>query len=307
MAVKKSPTPSSKKKKKNFFFVFFSVLFVFLSNSALWFNRYIFNTQNFTSTATNALLQESSRVALATEVTDRMFEGRPIIKNILDDKVIKVTSALLDTSQARTAVEKTVLYLQTSVTSKDPKPIAFDLTGIKSTITKVSTVIDDRTNKPESEKKLDPNDIPDQLVLFDPSTLPNFYVYGTIIMWLGPIAFAGGIGLLAVMVYKNRNDKTKRYVSVYLASTALILSGVIAHITGPLFRPPVLSVVQSPNTRVVVGNIYDAFMGQFASQTNAYIGLGLIMAVIATALMLDAKGIIKGLKLPTKNTKKVKS
>jgi hypothetical protein len=101
----KSSVPPRKLRPRTY--VLFSLLAAFLlviSNSALWFNNYIFDGNNFTNITTNAIKKESSRTAIATEIIDRLLEKRPRLKNIIDEPMIKLTSGILDTNLAQTAL-----------------------------------------------------------------------------------------------------------------------------------------------------------------------------------------------------------
>lgn len=263
-----------------------SVLLI-LSNSALWFNKNIFDTNNFTNTATEALLSESSRTAIATGITDKALEGRPAIKSLVDDRAIKLISSILDTSQVRTGVDKTVRFLQTTITSQDPQPVSFDLSAAKQTISRVVTAIDERTDRPESERRINPEDIPDEIVLFDPSGLPNIYAIGTALLWIGPLALVLALVILGYIVYRASYDRLKSRNALLVVTATLVLTGLFAMIIGPLFRPPVLAQVPGPNLRIVTANVYDAFIATFTSQTDFLFVAAVLTALAALVLQLQ--------------------
>lgn len=259
-------------------------ILLIVSNSALWFNRTIFDTDNFTATATEALLSESSRTAIATGVVDKALEDRPAIKNVIDDRAVKLIGSLLDTSQVRTGVDKSVRFLQTTITSKDPQPVTLDLSGAKDTISRVVTAVDERTDRPPEERRINPDDIPDEIVLFDPSGLPNIYTIGTVLLWLGPLTLVISLGILGYIVYVASNDRIRARNALLVVTATLALTGMFAMVIGPLFKPPVLAQVSGPNLRIVTENVYDAFVATFTGQTN-------FLFVAATLTGLGALGL----------------
>ena len=71
----------------------------------------------------------------------------------------------------------------------------------------------------------------------------------------------------------------------------LVAVAGIGLVTGPLVRPPVLSLVGNANARIVLGNLYDGFIAPFNTQL-AYMGaLGCIIIVFA-AIQLGVIGAV---------------
>ncbi len=243
--------------------------FLIIANSALWANRYIFDTENFTSTAVTSITSESSRKAMATEITDRALADYPKISAIVGDKAASVLTGLLGSDAVEKITTKAVSKLQVFLTSPQREPVEYNFVGLKESITKLIEI----TGR-EDEARIDVSKIPDSVTLFDPADYPNFYNASVTLNWLSPIAFLGAIALLGWPYLKRRSQ----YRWTLLWQGAVITGvGLFAMLLGPLFRPLLLGDIQSPNVRTIVGNLYDAFIATFNTQSLAIVLVGVLM------------------------------
>lgn len=249
-----------------------------IANSALWVNNVLFNTEKFTSVTTTALLSESSRMSIASGVVEQALADRPVAQRLVSQPATKFIAGLLDSSLALRATEKVVSRLQTAVTTKNPQNIELDLTGVKNVASKLIALADVANVEVTPQREL-----PDTIFLFDASSVPNVYKYGQVVLWLAPLAGLSAIVLFAYPHIKER--KLIRRVMV-LQGVTLILFGFFALSIGPLFRPQVLGSVESSNARVVVENIYNAFITTFNEQTMWIFTAGIILLVVPSVLWL---------------------
>lgn len=265
----KSTTSSSKRG-----FVVATILaaaLLVVANSAIWVNRAIFNTQEFTSISTSALTSESSRKALADEIVDRALVNNPTAAAVVKEPATNIIAGLLGSQQAENAITKIVGKVQILLTSKKPESITYDLTGIKTTVTKLLTV----ANKDQAVEKV--ADLPDSITVFDANKVPSIYQYGVAMTLIAPFAFMIAIALLAVPHFKKRYSTEKLLLA---QGGTLIGAGVMALLIGPIFQPIVLAQVSNSNLRVVVENFYNAFIASFNDQTMYLIYAGLILVAI---------------------------
>lgn len=257
--------------------IFAAILFV-IANSAFWVNNYIFDTNNFSSVATTSLTSESSRDAIASEITDKLLSDYPTAKNIAGNTITKVVSGVLGTDQVENVLGKAISKLQVSFTSSDPQSLTIDLQGPKEFITKVVDVV-----STQRQVKINPDNIPSEIVLVNKDNIPDFYKYGIVFLWLGPIALIGAIVLVAYPYVKwHKNYK----VIMMIQAGALLGAGLLALLLGPLFRPPVLSKVPSPDARTVVSNLYNAFIGTFNNQTQILIVVAVLVLAVGGVLLI---------------------
>lgn len=257
--------------------VIIAAVLLLIANSALWVNNVLFNTQEFTTLTSQALLSESSRNAIAAEVVDTVLEDRPVVKRVIGEPATKLIAGLLGTNLTKSATDKLVATLQTAVTTKNPRTIEFDLTGIKSTATKLIELTGEDSPIPEGRE------LPDTLVVLDANRVPNFYGYGVVFLWLAPIS-----ALIAIILLAYPHIKQKRFIMSLsaLQGAALVLTGFMALLVGPLFRPPVLAQISSSNLRVVVENIYNTFIATFNSQSSwLFVAGGMLLLIPASMVV----------------------
>lgn len=252
-------------------------LLLVVANSAIWINHNIFNTQAFTTTAVNSLTSESSRQAFATEIVDRALAERPVLKRVAGNTATKLVSGLLGTDQFNQVLETTVGKVQVYVTSKEQKSVAVDISGIKNTIGTLLVVADNSGLADTDQASDRVTNLPNELTLVDEQNIPSFYTYGLVFLWLAPICGLLAVGLL---VYPYIRRPSRYYRIAVVQGVAVAGAGLLSLLVGPLFRPPALSSVTSPNMRIVVGNLYDAFIATFNQQAMYLVIIGVLLAVL---------------------------
>lgn len=255
-----------------------AVVLLTIANSAIWINKQLFNTDNFTKTAVSSLTSEPSRRAIATEITDRALEDYPKIKNIVDDYAVNFISGLLSSDRAEKLTTRVVSKLQLVLTSKRTEPIVLNFEGLKDTINKLIEI-----SGRENEARIDPEKIPSTITVLDTQKVPSFYQAGVVLSWLSPFALLLALMLLALPYFKNQ----KNYASIMLAQSAIVfIGGLFALLLGPLFKPSILANINSANMRVVVGNLYDTFIATFDSQTYVLLLLAMLAAAVSSSVFL---------------------
>lgn len=248
-------------------------LMLVIANSAFWVNKYVFDTDNFTSIAVESVTSEPSRQAIAGEVVDTALKDYPVARQVAGSTATRLISSLLATNQFEGILTTAVSRLQVYLTSENRESVVLNLSNIKSS---VESLID-LSGRDSQQLQNDISSIPDQIVLIDASNIPSFYKYGLVFLWLGPLAALLALALFAYPYIRNRKQY---YVIAAVQGVIVVLMGLLSQLIGPLFRPPLLANVESANARVVVGNLYDAFMATFNSQAQWFIWIGLAVAVV---------------------------
>ena len=275
----RSATINTRQKRLFYSTIIIGVCLIIVANSALWAYRYFFNTQRFSDTITSAITTERSREAIATTISDNIFENRPIAERLIGDQTTKLITGLLGSSQFEnsftTVAQKVQSYLTTTADRED---ISFNISGAKSIINSVANItsatrIDD-INETTSE-------LPDEIVLIESDAVPNLYTYGIALLWIGPIMF---IGAIVAFLYPHLALRRFSYKLYMQQSIALLLGGCIALLIGPLFKPLVLSQIDNFNSRVVAEEMYNAFIGAFNQQTLLIILIALLGSAAVTLI-----------------------
>jgi hypothetical protein len=248
------------KYKSTIFLSIAAAILLLVANSALWVNNQIFNSANFAGTVTSSLTSESSRQAIAQGVTDQIFTDRPIAKRVAGDFSTKIISGLLATDQFSSILNASAEKLQIYTTSGNQEDIVIDLSGVKNIVTRLVTVADSFGQEIDIEAE----NVPDQIVLINESDVPNFYTAGLVFIWIAPIAFIASLIMFAYPYIKKNKLNYKKILVIQSSLLAVLTS--LSLLTGPMFKPPLLAQIDKPNGRVVVGNLYEAFIATFNSQ-----------------------------------------
>lgn len=270
-----------------------AALLLIIATSALWFNQYVFDSKNFTSIATQSLLSASSRDALAAGITDRVLEERPAVRSVVGDQSTKLISGLLDTDQAQALFSRAILKLQTTITSKNPQPIELNLSGLKDTLGQILAVVGKITDKTPEEQRIQVGDIPDKIVLVDTAKLPNIYTTGMVLLWVGPLFLLVALVLLALPIYRHWRSPDELTPVLFVQGAVLCIGGLFALLIGPLFKPPILANVPGENGRVIVENLYLAFIGKFNELVVSIFVLSALLLLTSLLLHLRKRDVFR--------------
>jgi len=255
----------------------FAGFLLLLTNSAAWVNNQIFNTDNFTNTVTTSLTSESSRVAISQNITDKIFIDKPIAKRVAGDFSTKIIGGLLATDQFSSVVSTAAERMQVYVTSNNQEDVTIELGGVKDILAQLTNVSESLGR----EVSIDSSNIPDRITLIEEKDIPDLYLAGVVMLWIAPVTLIFALVLL-VYPYVKRGDNRK-YILLQQGIVVTLVS-FMGYLIGPLFRPPVLAQISVEN-RVVIGNLYDAFIATFNNQTAFVTLSGITMIVIATILI----------------------
>lgn len=247
-----------------------------ISLSSLWLNRVAFDNERFTSIATDALLEQSSRDSIGQLVADRALENRPILNRLLAEPIANVVSSLLATEPAQKSVERAVREGQLLFTSPEQPPVVLDFTGYKSVIATAQQLIPN-----EGEQRIDVNDIPDSIVLIDTTKLPNYYEYSVYTHLAGPATFVSAVALAGIWIWRGKANRYRRTLAILLA---VVAAAMIALVIGPIAEPSFISIGRDAASQTLLGNLYQAFITPFRNQALLLGGVALVglVALIVT-------------------------
>jgi hypothetical protein len=255
-----------------------------IAQTAWWINHTIYDTEAFSDITTTALTAESSRVAIANEIVSQSFANKPVLQATLGKSATKLIASLLETDQATNAIEKVTTKVQTILTSEKREAVTFNLVPLKKGLVVISAIAE-RADKPI---EVDASEIPDTITLIKGNETPKLYKINQTLLFLAPISIFASIGLLGYLLYSGR----KRIYKVLLQiGIMLVAIAAIGFSTGPLIRPPVLSLVNNANARIILGNLYDGFIAPFNAQMATMGAVG-ILVIIFAAIQLGAIGTI---------------
>ncbi len=244
-----------------------------LAQSSFWINHTIFDQKTFTTILGTTLQTESNKQAIAKVIVNKALQDRPLLNRTVGEKTTTLVAGLLGTDFASQTFDTLINRSYAYLTSEDPEPIAIDLLSIKTPIAGLVSFAELLGR----DVSFDPNSIPDSILIFSSEDLPDIYKFSISMLWLGPIFWLSGLGLLIAYVYRGRKSLNKR---VYIAGGVIIASSVIGIAFGPLLPPPLVALVPTIELRPVVNSVIAALLQPFIMQMINTIVLVIIGLVI---------------------------
>ncbi len=246
---------------------------LFLAQSAYWVNHTVFNKANFTDITTTALLSQSSRDAIATTVVNKSLQDRPVIKKVVGEKAISLTSGLLGSdfaSQAVTALtDKTYAY----ATAPNRQDIKVDLTSVKQPLSGVIALAQSKgVDVPQTNYQ-----IPDEITLLKSDSFPDLSGAVKAMLWLGPLFWLATVILFGLYIYLGRAIYAKR---VYMAGLAVVVVAILGLLMNPFIPPPIAAAVPNIDLRPVAENLASGFLAPFKTQMYFMLGASLVVLLV---------------------------
>lgn len=251
---------------KSVFLLGLAGLLFLLAQSAFWLNQTIFDQQTFTTIVGGTLSTEQSREAIAQTVVDHALEERPLLQRTISAKATQLITGLLGTDLATQTFDTVINRTYTYLTSNDPRPIGIDLLAIKTPLAGLVSFAETLGR----DVQFDPEVIPDFILLFDPSNLPDVYAYGQKLLWIGPLLWLSAAGMFAAYLYRGRRALAKR---VYIVGSVIIGMSLLGSLAGPLLPAPVAASVNVVELRGVVSSLASALLAPFVQQMFVTIGI----------------------------------
>jgi hypothetical protein len=271
---------------------YFALVFSFLvALTSLWLNRTFYSPNTLADITTEVLQEESSRNAISNLIVDRVFEDRPALAATVGPRLVPVISGLLGSDFVASSLNNTVERLRVAFTSDTPEEIVINLVPIKSTIVAVQNTI----GQTEEEKRVNTEDIPDEIVLLDTSNFPNYSDEGIVVLWLGPLSLAFILTSAGIWIYRGRKNKGAFYLRIRIVAALGALAGIIALFVGPLIEPVFVRYARTAESQTVVRNLYEGLIESFNQQATALLVLSIIVffaAVVAPKIISKYKKIV---------------
>lgn len=244
---------------------------LFLAQSAYWINHTVFNQANFTQITTEALLSESSREAIATSVVDKALADRPIVKRLIGERVISITSGLLGSDLSSQAVKTLTSKAYAYTTSSNRQDIKIDLTAVKAPLESIVTLA--QTQGRGDQLAEAQNKLPNEIVLLESRAFPDLSGIVKTMLWLGPLFWLSSLVSFGVYIYLGRaNYARKVYTAGFVVAGVALLGLVIS----PFIPAPVAAAVPNIELRTVAENLAVGFLAPFKAQMLYMLGFALL-------------------------------
>jgi hypothetical protein len=263
------------------FFVLYSsliVLLLLITMTGFWLQQSFFNTQQFTSIATQSITQQSSLDSIARKAVDTALADRPLIRTTLGPKLEAVMSGALGSDVLSKTFRGAIERMQLLITTPRHDPIVLDLTQVKGLIASGQSVV----SKDTVLGSVDTAVIPDSIMLIDTAKIPNLYQYGIWVFWIGPGALL--LATVGSLYWVYRGGRKLYLLRISIVAGLVAIAGVLGYIMGPLIRPGVISIAPDVPSQTILNNIYTGFIEPFSNTALVVLATGFIVAIVAFTL-----------------------
>ena len=267
---------------KLYLFSVLAALLLVVSGFSFWLSNTIFNEQVLVDKTVAVMTSQSTVQSLSSAIVDKTLENAPVVKNLIGSKLEGVVGGLLSTDTFANLVKGVSGKVYLQITSKNPKGVVISTTTIKSLVTPIANVV----ATPEQKTKLENLNIPDEIVIIDPNSVPSIY-YLSNYLWIWPFALLGALGLLFYTIYISA--KNDRLVNTGKAAGVVAVVAFLAAAVIPSIEPPIVNNIQNYNLRVVAGNIYTSLSAQLFNIYSylAVIALLVVIGVVGYKLFMQ--------------------
>lgn len=259
---------------KIYWFSILAAVLLVLSGFSYWLSSTIFNETVFVKETVAVMTSQETTQSISAAIVDKSLESNPIVKNLLGDKLKSVLGGLLNTDTFAEVVGGVSGRIYLQITSENPKGVVLNTLGVKSLVAPILTVV----ATPEQKLKLEKLNIPDEIVLVDPNSVPTIYPL-TNWLWLWPFALVGSLTLIGYLIYFS--DKKVRLVNTQKIAGVIAIFGFLAVALIPSIEPQIIKNIENYNLRVVASNIYE---GLSAPLFNLYLWLLILPLIILVGI-----------------------
>jgi len=267
---------------------------LFLAQSSYWINHTVFNQQNFTKITTQSLLADESRDAISASVVDKALADRPILKKTISTRTESFVSGLLGSDLSNQLFSALTKKIYSYTTSSDRQDIAIDLSAVKTPLSSIITFAENQGR----DVKVDPDRIPDNVVLVESDRFPDLSGTVKTMLWLGPLLWLSTIALFAAYIYLGRNNYAQR---VYIAGFTIAGVALLGLFIVPFVPAPIAAAIPDINIRIVAENLAVNFLAPFRTQM-----LYMLVSSLGALLIFNQRFNLLRLLRSTEHTLKAK-
>jgi hypothetical protein len=252
----------------------FSALFVvsvLFLNIGIWFQKTVFDETRSKGLIVASLQEESSRDAIAAEITAKSLSQWPRVENMLGDTLESKISDFIASPLGQPIIKQIADSLfkqfttnQTSLINIDTRPLVqFLIPRMPDSITGLFDRI-----IPE---------LPAPVIELD-AKMAQFYEWGSFFSRYAPIALVVAVFVFALLLFKSQDwRKALQIMGVLLALGTTIVILLLDKVQAELS-----AAITNPNIKILASNLYTAYADIFEKQSLLLLVIGLILALIGT-------------------------
>ncbi len=259
---------------KRYLLVTLATVLLMTASLTVWIRNNVYNSERFSNTVVTAITSESSRSAIASEVTDKVFAGRPIAGRVLTSPTQSLIESLLNNDRFQGILTTVATKVNQRITKGNPQPIVIDISSFTNVITTVKQVI-----APDADFTVPTGDAA-KITLLKADALPDIHRAGQFLLVLLPATLLA-LAAIAVAGWFTVGRKATWFK---LAGSVMLISSVVLLAFNFSGGPLLASFAQDSNQSIVLQNIYNAFTANFEHFQYLLGGFGIVLVAFGYSL-----------------------
>lgn len=245
-----------------------TVVVIMLLSLMVWAKNNIYDSQRFSTTLVSTIKTEETRQAVAGELTDQVFSGRPVAQRLLSQPTQSVVSSLLVNDRFNQLLTKMVANISQRMTLGKTEAIQIDISGFSNGIKAVQQAI-----APDTQLNLPTGDAA-KITIVKANTLPNLHKPGQLLMLVTPFLALALLAFIVITLFSSQQKSLWLRDSgiVLIASSAILLTLVYS------IASYLSTMAQDQNQQIIIQNIFGALVQRFQDFETKILFIGIALA-----------------------------
>jgi hypothetical protein len=247
-----------------------AAIFIFVADISVWAWMNVVDNDRFVVVARETMEREDVRIALATIIVDRMFENRPLLREAIGEEVAAALAGILGRDRFQSLFDRLADRMHRVIIAGGVDPVTLDITTVRSVVLALARVFRDEDDVSSIES------YPNEIVILEEQRYAAIERLVIAIPWVAVFSSLAGIGLLA-LAFLRAADRSRALV---LAGGTIAGVAVLTLVLSLPVRATLIQQFAMREQRIIVGELYDAFVRSLYAQTLILGAIGLIMVGI---------------------------
>jgi len=252
-----------------------AAVFIFVADISVWAWMNVVDNDRFVVVARQTMEREDVRIAVATIIVERMFEDRPLLRNAVGDEVAAALAGILARDRFQSLFDRLANRMHRVIIAGGIDPVTLDITTVRGVVVALARVFRDEDDVSAIES------YPDEIVILEEQRYAALERLVIAIPWIAVSSSLAALGLL-VLVFFRAVDRARAFVH---AGSLIVVVAVLTLILSLPVRATLIQQFAMREQRIIVGELYDAFVRSLYAQTLLLGAIGLVMIGIGLVRM----------------------
>lgn len=252
-----------------------AVVLLLIITFTSWAKNNLYDTEAFSNHVVTAVQSEEVRNAIASGVTEELYDDNPILGRLLSNTTKSFISSQLASDTAGNILDEVATRLQERAIRGNNEPVVIDISGFTSTLASIRDTL-----APDFEPEFElPQGDDARIVILKGDEIPSLKNAGVVMLAVLPFAMLGLITLTIVSWFKVGSKP--RFLKI--TGIVLVVTGTLVLIFTNTTTAQLSLIANNANQATILEAVYTEFIASLRSFQSILIGSGLAIIVL-TAL-----------------------